>query len=456
MTAPVVSIESVTLQRGLPANLEAEQFVLGSVLLDRGEETIFPEVAAKLSARDFHVEKHRRIFQRMADLHGRRERIEYLTLVNELEKHDHLDSIGGIAYISSLTDGLPRLNSIDSYLKIVKEKSRLRDLVTTCHSIATRALDAAEEPAQLIADAQERFLQMSAGPVFRAAVTPRQIAEQFEGGVRSLLDPSTGDRGLATGFSRLDAMVGGLRGGELVIVAGRPAMGKTALALNIAAHVARHRPVALFSLEMSKESLMQRLLCAEARIDSHRFRDGYLSKEERRRLSAALTRISELRLLIDDAGTINVMEIAGRCRRIQSEHGLALVVVDYLQLLASGAKTQNRTQEITEISRNLKLIARDLGVPVIVLSQLSRAAELRTNNHRPQLSDLRDSGSIEQDADLVAFIFREEVYKPDREELRGKAELIIGKQRNGPIGRVPLTFVREQMRFADFTDREER
>ena len=455
MTAPVVSIESGVMQRGLPSNLEAEQFVLGSVLLDHDGETIFPAVAAKLSARDFHVENHRRIFLRMAELHARRERIEYLTLVNELDKHDQLESVGGITYISSLTDGLPRLNSIDSYSRIVKDKSRLRNLISACHAIATRAIDASEEPAQLIADAQERFLQMGAGPVSGAAVTPKQIAENFDGGISALLNPSKADKGLATGFSRLDGMTGGFHPGELIVLAARPAMGKTALALNIAAHVARHQPVALFSLEMSKESLMQRLLCTEARIDSHRFRDGYLNRDERRRLSAALTTISGRPILIDDAGTINVMEIASRCRRIQLEHGLALVVVDYLQLLASGAKTQNRTQEITEISRSLKLIARDLGVPVIALSQLSRAAELRTNNHRPQLSDLRDSGSIEQDADVVGFIFREEVYKSDREDLRGKAELIIAKQRNGPIGRIPMTFIHAQMRFADYTDREE-
>ena len=454
-TAPVVSIESAVERRGLPANLEAEQFVLGSVLLDRDGETIFPEVAAKLSARDLHVEKHRRIFQRMADLHARREKIEYLTVVNELDNHGQLESIGGVAYVASLTDGLPRLNSIDSYLKIVKDKARLRDLITTCHSIATRALDAAEEPGQLISDAQERFLKMSPGPPAGSALTPREIAEQFEGGVTALLDPSKADKGLSTGFQRLDAMTGGFRGGELIVIAARPAMGKTALALNIAANVARQRPAAIFSLEMSKEALMGRLLCTEARIDSHRYRDGYLEKDERRRLSAALTILLERRLLIDDTGTISVMEIASRCRRIQMEHGLALVIVDYLQLLTSGAKTQNRTQEVTEITRALKLIARDLGVPVIALSQLSRATELRTNNHRPQLSDLRDSGSIEQDADLVGFIFREEVYKPDREDLRGKVELLIAKQRNGPIGKVPMTFIHGEMRFADFSDRVE-
>ena len=411
--APVVSIETAVERRGLPSSLEAEQFVLGSVLLDHHGETIFPQVTTKLSASDFYVEKHRRIFLRMVDLHARRERIEYLTLVEELDTHGQLESIGGVAYIAALTDGLPRLDSIESYLRIVKEKSRLRELITTCHGIASRALDAGEQPAQLIADAQARFLEMGAGPVSGAAVTPRQIAEQFEGGVNALLDPSKANKGLATGFNRFDGMTGGLHPGELIVLAARPAMGKTAIALNIAANVARRRPVAVFSLEMSREALMGRLLCGEAHIDSHRYRDGYLGQDERRRLSAALTCLSNLRLLIDDTATINALEIAVRCRRIQLEHGLGLVVVDYLQLLSPSGCAENRVQEMTAASRGLKLLARDLDVPVIALSQLSRAPEMRGGDHRPQLSDLRDSGSIEQDADLVGFIFREEVYKPD-------------------------------------------
>ena len=453
--ASVVSIETGVIQRGLPSNIEAEQFVLGSVLLYHDGETIFPEVAAKLSVGDFHIEKHRRIFLRMADLHSRREKIEYLTLVNELDKHDQLESIDGIGYVAALTDGLPRLNSIDSYLKIVKDKSRLRQLITVCNAIATRAIDAAEEPGQLISEAQARFLQMSAGPVSGAALTPKQIAENFDGGVTALLDPSKAAKGLTTGFQRLDAMTGGFRGGELIVLAARPAMGKTAFALNIAATVAQRQPVALFSLEMSKESLMQRLLCTEARIDSHRFRDGYLGQSERRRLSAALTSISGSHLRIDDTATINAVEIAARCRRIQQEHGLGLAIVDYMQLLSPSSRYETRVQEMTAASRGLKLLARDLDIPVLAISQLSRAPEMRAGDHRPQLSDLRDSGSIEQDADLVAFIFREEVYKPDRPELRGKAELILAKQRNGPIGRVPMTFIHAQMRFADYTDREE-
>ena len=456
--APIVSIESAALQKGMPANIEAEHFVLGSILLDK-EGTVFPRVAGSLTDSDFNIEKHRRIFLRMGELHGRGERIEYLTLTNELERHDQLESVDGIAYIASLTDGLPRLKSIDSYIRIVKDKARLRELIVTCQGVACRAIDGSEEPDQLIADAQSRFLRLTDGSGTKTAVATREIAERYPGGVSALLDPSKGEKGLSTPFARFDQMTSGLHPGELIIIAARPSMGKTALALNIAEYVASDRPgrtgqpVALFSLEMSRQSLMQRLLCAVARVDSHRYRDGYLNQAEHGRLSTALTSISSSRLFIDDKADTNVMEVGAKCRRIQGEHGLALAILDYLQLLSSAVRRENRTQEMTTISRSLKLLARDLDVPLIALSQLNRSPELRSNN-RPQLSDLRESGSIEQDADLVAFIFREEVYKPDREELRGRAELIIAKQRNGPIGRIPLTFINKFMRFEDFAEQE--
>ena len=331
-------------------------------------------------------------------------------------------------------------------------------MIATCHGVASRALNGSEEPDQLIADAQFRFLRLTDGSGTKTALATRAIAERYPGGISALLDPSKGEKGLSTPFARFDQMTSGLHPGELIIIAARPSMGKTALALNIAEYVASDRPgrtgqpVVVFSLEMSKQSLMQRLLCAAARVDSHRYRDGYLNQEERRRLSAALTSITSSRLFIDDKADTNLLEVAAKCRRIQGEHGLALAILDYLQLLSSAERRENRTQEMTAISRSLKLLARDLGIPIIALSQLNRSPELRSNN-RPQLSDLRESGSIEQDADLVAFIFREEVYKPDREDLRGRAELIIGKQRNGPIGRIPLTFINRFMRFEDFAER---
>ena len=272
------------------------------------------------------------------------------------------------------------------------------------------------------------------------------------------LDPSKRVRGLSTPFLEFDEKTTGLQAGELIVIAARPSMGKTALALNIAQHVASNlpdkpgQPVAVFSLEMSKESLLTRMLCSIARVDSHRFRGGYLNQEERRRLSAALSQLVDAKLYIDDSPGTNMMDISAKCRRLKAEHGLALVVLDYMQLMSSKGRVENRTQEISALSRGLKLMAKDLHVPVIALSQLSRAPETRSGDHRPQLSDLRESGSIEQDADLVAFIFREEVYKPDREDLHGVAEFIISKQRNGPTGRIKLAFLHKYVKFENLAE----
>ncbi len=281
--------------------------------------------------------------------------------------------------------------------------------------------------------------------------SPASVVEKFPGGINAFLDPSQRLRGLSTGFAKFDEMTGGLNGGELFILAARPSMGKTALAMNIAQHVATHpsirKPVAVFSLEMSSASLLTRLLCAAARVDQHKFRAGYLNADERRRLQVALGDLTEAPLFLDDTAGVNLMDVHAKLRRMKSEHGLSLVVIDYLQLMSSRGRSENRNQEVSAISRGLKLMSKDLDVPFIVLSQLSRASETRPGDHKPQLSDLRDSGSIEQDADLVGFIYREEVYKKDREDVKGLADLIIAKQRNGPIGTVPLRFLGQYTRF---------
>ncbi len=446
---------ALALERGLPTNLEAEQFVLGSVLLD---DTLFPQVAGAVDSGDFNVEKHRRIFLRMEDLHARGERIEYLTLVNELEKHTQLESVDGIAYISSLTDGLPRLDSIDSYLKIVKDKSLLRNLIFTAQNIINNCMDGGEEAEDLIAEAESAVMRVGDAQLRSGLSNPRQIVEEYAGGVAAFLDPSKRVRGISTPFLEFDERTTGLHAGELIVVAARPAMGKTAFALNIAQHVASNRPdkpgqpVAIFSLEMGKESLLTRMLCATARVDSHRFRGGYLNQDERRRLSAALSQLVDAKLFIDDSAGTTMMDISAKCRRLKSEHGLALIIVDYIQLMSAKGRYDSRVQEISALTRGLKLLAKDLGVPVVALSQLSRAPEIRTGDHRPQLSDLRESGSIEQDADLVGFIFREEVYKPDREDLHGVAELIIGKQRNGPTGKIKLAFLHKYVKFENLSE----
>ncbi|MCY4587652.1 MAG: replicative DNA helicase [Bryobacterales bacterium] len=450
----------VAIERNLPTSIEAERCVLGSILLD---DSLFPQVAGRLQPVDFAIEKHRRIFLRMEDLHRRGVAIEDLTLVEELSRLDQLASCDGVAYIASLSEGMPRLSSIDDYVKIVKDKALLRQLIHTADNIVTRSIEGGQQIDEVLNEAESAILKVGDAQLRSELASPRQIVEGFAGGVEEFLDPGKRVAGLSTPFVKFDEMTTGLREGELIVIAARPSMGKTALALNIAWHVADDlpdkpgEPVAVFSLEMSKESLLTRLLCAIAKVDSHRFRGGYLGQDERSRLRLALDRLVASKLFIDDSADTNLMNISAKCRRLRAEHRrLGLIVVDYLQLMApeSGEKRRfdNRTQEISALSRGLKLLANSLKVPVIALSQLSRAPETRPGDHRPQLSDLRDSGSIEQDADVVGFIFREEVYKPDREDLRGVAELLVAKQRNGPTGRIKLAFLNKYVKFENLAD----
>jgi len=438
----------LTFERGLPANVDAERFVLGSILLN--QDTYF-QVAGAVEPEDFSLEKHRRIFARMKDLYDRGEKIDRVTLANELMKQGQIESVDGFSYLVSLDEGLPALSNLDSYVRIVKDKATLRKLIFSAQKIIDRCLIGEEEPDEILAGAEESLLKLGEARSGEKLESPATVIGKFPGGVNAFLDPSQRVSGLSTGFAKFDEMTGGLHGGELLILAARPSMGKTALALNIAQHVATHpqmrKPVAVFSLEMSSASLLTRLLCSAARVDQHKFRAGYLNADERRKLQVALADLTDSPLFLDDTAGVNLMDIHSKLRRMQAEHGLSLVVIDYLQLMSSRGRSENRNQEVSAISRGLKLMAKDLNVPFLVLSQLSRAAETRIGDHKPQLSDLRDSGSIEQDADLVAFIFREEVYKRDREDLRGLADLIVAKQRNGPIGNVPLRFLGQFTRF---------
>ncbi|HTM11449.1 MAG TPA: replicative DNA helicase [Bryobacteraceae bacterium] len=438
----------LTFERGLPANVDAERFVLGSILLN--QDTYF-QVAGAVEPEDFSLEKHRRIFARMKDLYDRGEKIDRVTLANELMKQGQIESVDGFSYLVSLDEGLPALSNLDSYVRIVKDKATLRKLIFSAQKVIDRCLIGEEEPDEILAGAEESLLKLGEARSGEKLESPATVIGKFPGGVNAFLDPSQRVSGLSTGFAKFDEMTGGLHGGELLILAARPSMGKTALALNIAQHVATHpqmrKPVAVFSLEMSSASLLTRLLCSAARVDQHKFRAGYLNADERRKLQVALADLTDSPLFLDDTAGVNLMDIHSKLRRMQAEHGLSLVVIDYLQLMSSRGRSENRNQEVSAISRGLKLMAKDLDVPFLVLSQLSRAAETRIGDHKPQLSDLRDSGSIEQDADLVAFIFREEVYKRDREDLRGLADLIVAKQRNGPIGNVPLRFLGQFTRF---------
>jgi len=437
---------SIVFEKGLPANVDVERLVLGTVLLD---ESAFVSVAAALTAADFSLEKHRRIFRRMWDLHERDQRIDRVTVANELMRFKELESCGGLSYLVSLDDSLPHIPNLDAYVQIVKDKAALRQMVFASQHLMHRCLIGEEGPDEILQGAEEALLRLGEARASQGLCSPRQIIDEYPGGFNAFLDPSQRVPGLSTGFTRFDEKTGGLHAGELCILAARPSMGKTALALNVAQHVAEKlkRPVAIFSLEMSKESLLTRLLCAAARVNSQKFRAGYLSAEERRRLQVAASSLVEAPLCIDDTAGIHLLDMHAKLRRLLSKHGLALVIVDYLQLMTARGRFENRNQEVTCLSRGLKLLAKELKVPVLALSQLSRAPEIRPGDHRPQLSDLRESGSIEQDADLVAFLYREEVYKPQDESLHGRAELILAKQRNGPVGKIELVFLEGFTKF---------
>ena len=441
------SSATLALQKGLPASEDAERFILGSVLLD---DSRFIDIAGIVTNDDFVLEKHRRIFARMSELHARGEKIDRVTVANELMRYNELESVDGLSYLVSLDDGLPHISNLDSYVKIVRDKAMLRRIAVAAQQLMNRALMAEDDPRQIIAGAEETLLRLGESNSDKGLLTPLQVIQNYEGGLNAFLDPSKRIKGISTGFTKLDEMTGGLHAGELIIIAARPSMGKTALALNICWHVAARllQPVAIFSLEMSQESLLTRMLCAAARVDSQRFRAGYLNEQERQKLRAAANQMVEAPLYIDDTAGINLLDMHAKLRRLQQGgQKLGLVVVDYLQLMSVRGRTENRNQEVSQLSRGMKLLSKELGCPFLVLSQLSRATETRVGDHRPQLSDLRESGSIEQDADLVGFIFREEVYKRDREDLRGIAELILAKQRNGPIGKIDLVFLHAMTKF---------
>jgi replicative DNA helicase len=434
------------IEKGLPTNVDAERFVLGSILLD---ESLYVQAAGTLEPDDFSLEKHRRIFKRMGELQERGETIDRVTVANELMKFNELEACDGLSYLVSLDDGLPHIPNLDSYIHIVKDKAVLRRIIFASQNMMNRCLLGEEEPGSILAGAEETLLKLGEARVKNGLVGPGQILEDYEGGINAFLDPSKRIKGISTGFGKLDEMTGGMHAGDLFIVAARPSMGKTAFALNVAQHVALKlkQTVAIFSLEMSNESLLTRMLCATARVDSQKFRAGFLTPEDRRKLGHALHELVEAPLYIDDTAGLHLMDMHAKLRRLQTERKLGFVIVDYLQLMSGRGRFENRNQEVSALSRGMKLLAKELNVPMMVISQLSRAVETRQGDHRPQLSDLRESGSIEQDADVVGFIFREEVYHRDREDLRGQAEFIVAKQRNGPVGTVNLVYLHPQTKF---------
>ncbi len=437
----------VTLERPLPHNLDAERSILGAILLDNH---LLDAAVEKLRAEDFFLEPHRRIFERMMELSESQQAIDLVTLTEVLARRGDLEAAGGPAYVAQLLDGVPRITNIEHYARIVKEKAVLRNLIHAAHAIQQHALDADDEADAILDRAESYIFQIAEERIRAGLVGVKELVRENYERLEKIFSEGRRITGLGTGYTRLDNETAGLQSSELIILAARPSMGKTSLALNIAENVAlrKREPVAVFSLEMSKESLLLRLLSSEAHVDAHKFRTGHLSKDDWQSIADSLGRLGDAPLWVDDSASSTVMEIGAKARRLKRDKGLSLLIVDYLQLVAARGRFSNRNEEVSSISRSLKGLAKELKVPVLVLSQLTRAPE--REERRPQLADLRESGAIEQDADVVLFIYRPNFYKPDLpEEDRAKAELIIAKQRNGPTGMVKFVFLGKHTRFEE-------
>jgi replicative DNA helicase len=441
-----------------PHSIEAEQSLLGALLLDN---QAFDRVADLVAGEDFYRDDHRRIWRHIAKLIEATRPADVVTVGESIEASEDKDKAGGAAYLAALAQNTPSALNIRRYAELVRERAVQRRLAQVATEIAETALSpSGKEVAQLLDEAESKIFQIAESGARKdqglIGISP-VLARVFEriDHLHSQENPSD-ITGVPTGFLDLDQRTAGLQPGDLIIVAGRPSMGKTAFALNIAEHVALHPsvrlPVAVFSMEMSASQLAMRMLSSMAKVDQSRLRTGRLNDEEWGRLTDEIGRLNEAKIHVDETAALNALELRARARRMKREYGkLGLVVVDYLQLMSASSHGENRATEISEISRSLKALAKELEVPVVALSQLSRAVEAR-NDRRPMMSDLRESGAIEQDADVILFIFREEVYFPDKEEAKGRAEVIIGKQRNGPIGKIDLTFLGRFTRFANFQD----
>lgn len=452
----MATLPNFALDTGLPANVDAEKTILGAILLDNAAHS---EAAEKLEADDFSLDSHRRIFLRMSDLMNEQRAVDIVTLAHELARFKEVESVGGVAYLASLTEGLPRRPVIDEYIKIVKDKSLLRRLMAICSAAIARAADQSETALEVIGIAETQLLEVSQRGISGGFQSLDQIVAGSFGSIDNLYKQSREVTGLATGFYALDRCTSGFQKGELIIIAARPSMGKTAFAVNICqnAAVSSGAVVAVFSLEMSKESLLRRMLASQAWVDQRKLQTGFIAKEDHDKLQRALGDLVESRLFIDDTAGISLSEMRAKARRLKQTVGqLDLVMVDYLQLMsatlpsAGGKRYENRTQEVSAISRGLKALAKELDVPVVALSQLSRSSERRGDDKRPLLSDLRESGSIEQDADVVAFIHREAYYNRTEEMSesdKAKSEIIIAKQRNGPTETIHLNFISSFTRF---------
>jgi replicative DNA helicase len=446
-------VREQSLERALPNSSEAERAILGGILLDNG---LISQAIELLRPEDFYVASHRKIFTAMIALFERGAEINPILIGEELKKDNALESVGGISFITNLTYGLPHSTNIAHYAKVVRGKSMLRQLIKAANKITQEALEQEDEPEIILDHAEQAIFQLADERIRQGFVHVKPVAEQLLEKIQEMEGRAAVLTGLTTGFADLDKMTSGLQRQDLVIVAARPSMGKTSFALMLAENAAIHAGavVGVFSLEMSKEALVMRMLCSQGNIDAQRFRNGFLSRPEWAQIAKSLGTLADTKIFLDDSAGITVLEMRAKARRLAAEQKqLDLIIVDYLQLMSGSAKRfESRQQEVSQISRELKGLAKELNVPVVALSQLSRAPESRSD-HKPQLSDLRESGALEQDADVVAFIYREEQYKTPEErnnlpeDQRNVAELIVAKQRNGPTGTIDLRFTPSSMRF---------
>ncbi len=450
----MATVPDLTLDAGLPANPDAERTILGAILLDNAAHA---EAAEQIKADDFSLDSHRRIFLRMSELIDSGRAVDIVTLANELARYKEIEAVGGVAYLASLTEGLPRRPVIEDYVRIVKDKSLLRRLMSICSAAIAKAADQSQDAIGVLDETESQLLEVSESGLTQGLQPLDIIIRDYFGSIDNLYKQGREVTGLPTCFTDFDRMTSGLQKGELIIIAARPSMGKTAFAINIAENTAvrQNAIVAVFSLEMSKASLVRRMLASQAGVDQRKLQQGFFGREEHEKLQNALGLLVDSRMYIDDSAGGSLAEMRAKARRLkQNAGGLDLIIVDYLQLMSAtlpGAKKgyENRVQEVSAISRGLKAMAKELQVPVVALSQLSRSNEKR-DDKRPMLSDLRESGSIEQDADVVIFIHRDAYYNRDEEmsaEDKAKSEIIIAKQRNGPTGTVQMHFDSRYTRF---------
>ncbi|MCP4652744.1 MAG: replicative DNA helicase [Candidatus Omnitrophica bacterium] len=433
-----------------PQNLEAEMATLGAMLLD---DTIIPEILEVIDSQAFYKEEHVAIFSSIISLFDARRKVDILTVSEDLSNKKSLERVGGTTYLTTLSDFVPTSANAPHYARIVREKSVLRALMTSATEVASMVYKGQEDVSSILDKAEKLIFKISDQRIEGGYVHIKDIIKDGIELIESLYHKKSHVTGIPTGLADFDRKTAGLQKGDLIIVAGRPSMGKSALATSIAEYVAvdEKTPVAIFSLEMSKEQLMQRLLCSQAQVDIHSVRTGFLQPSQWPQLTAAAGKLSEAPIFIDDTPAMNIFEVRAKARRLKAHHDIKLIILDYLQLIRGVRRGESRQQEISDISQSLKALAKELSIPIIAVSQLSRAVESREGN-RPKLSDLRESGAIEQDADVVVLLFREEYYK-QTEDNKGKAEAIIAKQRNGPTGSVILTFLKEYAKFVSASGR---